>query len=458
MGERRRGPLDRLQYLRAHLLAHVVPNALTSSQGSAGAHRTDARMVSTSASSSPWQQFDLPRATEAQLREYMASLLPSAAECEAWISSETADRFTHGRPDPDLGYIERERVLADGAPLDAGGGGRAGGTPSICSYTFGRWGERTTIRHADQPCRINTYGDSFTACNQGSDGQTWQEVLAARLLEPVRNFGVGGFSVYQAYRRMLREEELIPADHIIFNIFDDDHFRSLGGPNGGWCAFRHGGTVHESSFSTTKPSVMLYTNRSGELELVERDNPCPGLVEMIASLTDLDAALELFRDDVAFHAAACGEYEARREHAGLRSYALHTTMGIIEKIEQWAKAKGKSVLYVLSYWDFTCKEYLERGTRFDAELVDWIRAKGLPCVDLMEAHRKEYERYFACSVDDYTDRYWHGHYSPNGNAFCASTLLPHVLNQLRASGMPALCENLTMKHSPVGGAVELTRQ
>ena len=33
--------------------------------------------------------------------------------------------------------------------------------------------------------------------------------MAATLGEPVRNFGVGGFSVYQAYRRMLREEEVV---------------------------------------------------------------------------------------------------------------------------------------------------------------------------------------------------------------------------------------------------------
>ena len=32
---------------------------------------------------------------------------------------------------------------------------------------------------------------------------------------------------------MLREEEVCPAEAIIFNIFDDDHFRSLEG----WMAF-----------------------------------------------------------------------------------------------------------------------------------------------------------------------------------------------------------------------------
>jgi hypothetical protein len=104
--------------------------------------------------------------------------------------------------------------------------------------------------------------------------------MAAELGEPVRNFGVGGFSVYQAYTRMLREEEQVPAEHIIFNIFDDDHYRSLGGSNGGWSAFRNGGSRPD-----TKPAVFLDPNTG---DLIERGNPCPGLDEMVAKLTDLE--------------------------------------------------------------------------------------------------------------------------------------------------------------------------
>lgn len=59
--------------------------------------------------------------------------------------------------------------------------------------------------YADQKPRINTYGNSFTQCHQVSDGETWQEYLAAHLGEPIGNFGTGGHGVYQAYRRMLRE-------------------------------------------------------------------------------------------------------------------------------------------------------------------------------------------------------------------------------------------------------------
>jgi len=34
-------------------------------------------------------------------------------------------------------------------------------------------------------------GDSFTHCDQVSDGETWQEFLASHIREPVKNFGVG---------------------------------------------------------------------------------------------------------------------------------------------------------------------------------------------------------------------------------------------------------------------------
>ena len=89
-------------------------------------------------------------------------------------------------------------------------------------------GARTSYMYADKKCRINTYGDSFTQCHQVSDGETWQEYLAAHLGEPVRNFGMGGYGVYQAYRRLLREEKTDhAAEYLIFYIWGDDSMRSL---------------------------------------------------------------------------------------------------------------------------------------------------------------------------------------------------------------------------------------
>ena len=160
----------------------------------------------------------LPRATTDEMRALLAPLIPTAADVRAWVGGPSSHRFPFGLHDAELGYIHRDRDLVEG--IDG----------SVCTYRYDtKTGARVSIAHAEKPCRINTYGNSFTSCEQVSDGETWQEQLASHLGEPVRNFGIGGYSVYQAYRRMRREEARNPAGLIVFNIFDDDHFRSVEG-------------------------------------------------------------------------------------------------------------------------------------------------------------------------------------------------------------------------------------
>ena len=90
---------------------------------------------------------------------------------------------------PQLGYVPNDSRVPDG--IDG----------ATITYRYGAWGERRMINYSDEECRIATYGDSFIQCHQVSDGETWQETLAAHIGEPVRNFGVGGYGVYQAYLR-----------------------------------------------------------------------------------------------------------------------------------------------------------------------------------------------------------------------------------------------------------------
>ena len=65
---------------------------------------------------------------------------------------------------------------------------------------------RRVVNSRGLPCRIHSFGDSFTHCDQVSDGETWQEFLAGHIQEPVKNFGVGGYSVHHAFTRMERVE------------------------------------------------------------------------------------------------------------------------------------------------------------------------------------------------------------------------------------------------------------
>ena len=136
------------------------------------------------------------------------------------VPPDVIDGFLRGpswaRFDPELGY-----VLGNDLPTDGIDG-------SATISTARPDGSRTSFMYAGRPCRINTYGDSFTQCHQVSDGETWQEYLAAHLGEPVRNFGMGGYGAYQAYRRMIREERTDHgAKYLIFYLWGDDHIRSL---------------------------------------------------------------------------------------------------------------------------------------------------------------------------------------------------------------------------------------
>ena len=128
------------------------------------------------------------RQEQISFEEYIRETVPTRKEIDVFLNEMSWARF-----DRDIGYILGNYMPHDG--MD--------GSSTISTVQSN--GARTSFMYKGKPCRINTYGDSFTQCHQVSDGETWQEYLAGHLGEPVRNFGMGGLGVYQAYRRMIRE-------------------------------------------------------------------------------------------------------------------------------------------------------------------------------------------------------------------------------------------------------------
>jgi hypothetical protein len=359
------------------------------------------------------------------------------------------------RFDPVLGYELKDYLFSDGIE------------GSQSSYRYGKHGgHRHLINGAGQPCRINTYGDSYTQCAQVSDGQTWQEVLAAHLREPIRNFGVGGYGVYQAYRRALRTEVIpdLAAKYLILNIWDDDYLRNLDAARWirvGWMCRdlprgkKDGYPVHGFPWAHVRYDLR-------QARWVER----PGLCRKASDLRKLIGKANYYRtfkDDSVARLCALregghapiGELEALAEAFGLKvnlrdrrtrqadartlhnTYGLRSTMYVVSQFRRWAQANGRQLMVLLSYDVPTVRTYLRTGQRWDGEFVRFLQRERYTYVDFLPKVRPEY-RAFRGSLDAFCARFYvgragaqvFGHYNPYGNFWFAYALRPHVVEWL----------------------------
>ncbi len=384
------------------------------------------------------------------VRDYLRRILYTKAEVKEWLAGKA---FPFAKYSSEFGWLLRPARFQDGV------------NGSVSVYTYGRLDERIMVHYRDQPCRINTYGNSYTQCHQVSDGETWQEVLAAHLQEPVRNFGVGGWSVYQAYLRMLKEEQRAPAEFIIFNIYDDDHFRNLDS----WRNIRV--PKHERFIEPTLPYVAVNV-KEGRFE--ERPNVCP-TPESVYHLCDLDWVVEKFKDDFALQImlAHLNAKEQNPELAYADVLKLATTHGIVtridtaeglsqaatalhqqsayfaserivEKIEAFARAQNKKVLFVLSYPPKSVTRFAKEAVRADQSFVDFLKRRASPVVDLMSEHMSDFAL-FKGDIKDYVTKHWVGHYNPRGNFFCAQAILPRLIEMLNPKPLCQRAETALMK-------------
>ncbi len=369
--------------------------------------------------SSHSRQHDASGRMESLKRETLRPLLYSPEDIAAWLAAKA---FPFSKYDAELGYLNVDRDFKEG--VDG----------AVCTYRYDRFGARRMFAHADMLCRINTYGNSFTSCEQVSDGETFQEVLASHLGEPIRNFGIGGYSVYQAYLRMKREEARSPAPYIIFNIYDDDHYRNLHS----WQRIRF--TVNRKSANPPVPHVKVDLETE---ELIECPNPCP-TAESLYKLCDLDSAYAIFHDGYVLNQHLDRQLRRERGEEDTPScdiddpeytrVALRTSMRIIEKAEEFAAAEKRTILYVLSFSADAVRRRIESGSRFDEAFVYFLERRGVPYVDLLEAHAAD-SALLGLDTDTYLERYFIGnynvgHYNPLGYFFCASKVKDPVVRIL----------------------------
>ncbi len=388
------------------------------------------------------------------------------------VSRKVIDVFLRGPSwvqfDPELGYIPRnynyrelERINHSTVPLLLGGINHSATVSTVQAN-----GARTSFMYAGRKPRINTYGDSMTQSMQVSDGETWQEYLAGHLGEPIGNFGVGGYGVYQAYRRMIRSEKSDhSAEYLILYICCDDATRSL-------YRSRHAafymdlvdhnlpeiGTFHGNFWAHVE--MDLKTGR-----FVEKENLLPTAESlyhmtepgwMVRHLKD-DLALELFAYAKGFIRSLDREQitqlskwldfsfdwgqseSALRSQAAslLRRYSNRATGFILDKARTFADQNRKKLLIVLfDPWSAIEKMKQASATGFDQELLDYLVKRKFNYFDMNDAYIR-YIRKYRLSEEFVKQYHVNGsHYSPQGNHLFAYLIKDKVVQWLDPKPIP----------------------
>jgi hypothetical protein len=305
--------------------------------------------------------------------------------------------------------------------------------------------------YTERPCRINTYGNSFTQCHQVSDGETWQEYLAAHLGEPVRNFGMGGFGVYQAFRRLMQiEQSPLGAGYVILYHWGDDHCRSL-------MRCRHAVT---HPWWNDRRGLMFHGNFWAHLEMdpvtglfEEKENPL-STPESLYRMTEPDFMVEALRDDLMLQlyvagtvdpstldrdrldtlAAALGvekldtgsaERLALTSRRLRDSYGFAATRFIVAKTLDFCRRNNKKLMTCILCPTAT-RQLLNKQPRYDRENAEFLVKVTEPFFDMNLVHEADY-RAFNLPVEEYMKRYFIGHYSPAGNHFFAYSIKDTVI-------------------------------
>ena len=373
--------------------------------------------------------------------EYIRGTVPTRKEIDVFLNEMSWAQF-----DRDIGYILGNYMPHDG--MD--------GSSTISTVQSN--GARTSFMYKDRPCRINTYGNSFTQCHQVSDGETWQEYLAGHLGEPVRNFGMGGLGVYQAYRRMIREEKTDhDAKYVILYIWGDDHIRSLLR-----CRYMLIKGWNQQTNRTEGIGRMFHGNfwsnveidlKTGKLEEKENLLSTP---ESLYKMTDPDWMYEALRDDLALQMylyknnqisdIAVQPLKTLSKHLKcpvdfdgdslrpsvaklLEKYSFEATKYILIKAKEFVRTNDKNLMVIVFDPYGVTRPLLQEANRYDQEIVDFLNENDIDYIDMNLVHVDDFKS-FDLSINDYFKRYFIGHYSPAGNHFFAFSIKDRIVGWL----------------------------
>jgi len=381
---------------------------------------------------------------EERAREYLRSIIPGRQRVEDFITGEYGPRDK--RPgeifqyDSELGWVHHEAI------------GSAGVDRSKAFYSYESDGARKVINFPYKPSRIRTYGNSFTHCSQANNNETWEEYLAAHIQEPVRNYGVGGHSVYQAYRRMLKVEKKISGGYVILNIWDDDHYRNLDA----WRSIRFG---YGSRCGFTLPHLSVNVAK-GSSKQIENISKRP---KDLYKLCDENYLWRTFKDDPILKMVMAARKGGRNisetlinpvavtfgipdekiadTEAAKKIKKIHTeaalfaTQNVVTWAQEFAKDTRKKLMIMLTFGRGNVAKHLSGEPRFDQGFVEWLKDKSYTFIDMRDAFAADYKKY-KVDIEQYLAPFYNGHHTPRGNFFTAWAIKDRIIQWLNPKPLP----------------------
>jgi len=372
-------------------------------------------------------------------KEYINHNVASKAELDIFLSN----KGTWAQFSPEMGY-----VLGNSMPHD-------GHSKNFTISTIQKNGARTQINYKDKPCRINVYGNSFAQCHQASDGETWEEMLAASFGEPIRNFGMGGYGAYQSYRRMLKEEATkYNAKNIVFYIWGDDHQRSLLQTR--YMATKLWNDKMDSgySFHGNFWPYLDFDLNTGKFS--EHDNKL-NTPQLLYKMTDPVWMYEILKDNLALQAlnfvqGYTSDFDTLKmvklakwlnvdfdvndaKNMSVQIERLLDTFGyaanlyILDKVKAYAKANDKNVLVVIFDPYKVTRQLMLNIPRADQVMVDYLKKEHFNYFDMNVVHYEDFKKTRA-TIEEYYTKYFTGHYDPVGNMFFATSIKSTMVNWL----------------------------
>ena len=370
--------------------------------------------------------------------QYIKSNVAQKGEIDIFLANKGWAQFS-----TELGYI-----LGNSMPHD-------GRDKSFTISTVQANGARTQVNYKEKPCRINVYGDSFAQCHQVSDGETWEEVLAANFGEPIRNFGMGGYGTYQSYRRMLKEEGTKNnAKNIIFYIWGDDHQRSL--LQSRYMAIKawndkmdpgysfHGNFWPYMDFDLTTGKFTEHDNKLNTSELLYKMTNAEWMYSNLKDNLALQALLYIQGYTSDFDVKKMTllakwlkvdfnpddkENLVKNIECLLDNYGYAANIYILEKVKAFATKNKKQLLVVIFDPYKVMSALMLNQPRVDQEMVDYLKKENFNYFDMNVVHAEDFKK-GNLSINDYYAKYFVGHYDPMGNMFFANSIKSEIVNWL----------------------------